>query len=230
MCFKTVNIPFETKKKDNIEYIEYFPELVHEKAMHSTLRQSYCMFRLFQSNFESLLIGDTFTIQVNNLILKTESFFPTILSNLKLNNGDITDILQSIQYRPVTNLIFFRIINFINTITSIPVLKIKKNIFLYKYQIIFSELTNSHELFALYEYLISNVLSKSDKENHSQETVDLDKSTDYFIAESVFNSPKIYLYNKQKEFLECFSIVVYTIHDCFLIMLLSDGKQCLTKL
>lgn len=192
--------------------------------MHSTLRQSYCMFRLFQSNFESLLIGDTFTIQVNNLILKTESFFPTILSNLKLNNGDISDILQSIQYRPVTNLIFFRIINFINTITSIPVLKIKKNIFLYKYQIIFSELTNSHELFALFEYLISSVLPKSDKE-----TLELGKNTAYFIAESVFNSTNIYLYNKQKEILECFSIVVYTINDCFLIMLLSDGKEWLTK-
>lgn len=182
------------------------------------------MFRLFQSTFESLLIGETFTIQVKNLIFKIETFFPAILSNLKLNNGDITDILQSIQYRPVTNIIYFRIVNFINTITSIPVLKVKKNIFLFNYQIIYSELTNSHELFALYEYMNISVFPKFDKENRSQESLENDKSTGFFITESEFISPKIYIYNQHKEIIECFFIIVYSIQDCLLMMLLSDGK------
>lgn len=182
------------------------------------------MFRLFQSTFESLLIGETFTIQVKNLIFKIESFFPAILSNLKLNNADITDILQSIQYRPVTNLIFFRIVNFINTITSIPVLKVEKSIFLFDYQIIYSELTNSHELYALYEYLISSVFPKYEKKNLSQETLENDNSTGFFITESELISPKIYIYNQHKEIIECFFIIIYSIQDCLLVMLLSDGK------
>lgn len=194
---------------------------MNEKALYSTLKQSYYMFRLFQSTFESHLTGETFTNQVEKLNFKIETLFPTILSSLKLNNGDITDILQSIQYRPVTNLIFFRVVNFINTITSIPVLKIKKNILLFNYQIIYSELTNSHELFTLYEYLISSVLPKFDNENRSRES---DKNTGYFINESEFISPKVYIYNQDKEIIECFLIVVYAIQDCFLIMFLSDGK------
>lgn len=189
--------------------------------MQSTLKQSYCMFRLFQSTFESLLIADTKTIQVDNLISKIQSGFPTIINNLDLNNRDITDILQSIQFQPVTNLIFFRIVNFINTITSIPVLKIKKNIFLHNCQIIYSDLAVSHELFALYEYLVSSVLQKFDKQNCDQKTRELD--TGYIIAASEFISPKIYIYNLKKEIIECFSIVVYSIQDCSLVMLLSEG-------
>ncbi|CAO1339101.1 unnamed protein product [Diamesa serratosioi] len=216
----TVNIPFEMKEKDNIEYIDYFPELVNENAMQSTLNQSYCIFRLFQSTFESHLIGATSAIQVKNLISKIESIFPNILSNLSLNNGDITDILQSIQYQPVTNIVFFRIVNFFNTITSIPVLKVKKIIFLYNCQIIYSELDNSNELFALYEYLVSSVLIKFDKQNQEH-----DKCTGYFISGSELNSPKIYIYNQVLEIVECFSIVVYCIHDCSLVMLLSEDQE-----
>lgn len=197
---------------------------MNEKALYFTLKQSYYLFRLFQSTFESLLIGETFTIQKKNLTFKIESFFPAILCNLKLNNGDITDILRSIQYRPVTNLIFFRIVNFINTITSIPVLKIKKNIFLFNNQVIYSELTNFNELFTIYEYLISSVLPKFDNENRSKKTLENEKNTGYFITQSEFISQKVYIYDQHKEMIECFFIIVYAIQDCFMIMLLSDGK------
>lgn len=73
---QTINAPYDTKQKDNIEYNEYRGDEVHDKVYRSILKQTYRMFRLFCGTFQSHIpTGQGFSVVPLELINKLKEFY-----------------------------------------------------------------------------------------------------------------------------------------------------------
>ena len=147
----TVNVPFEKKTKNNVEYNEYHGDDLHDMVFQSVLKQSYKMFRLFTGTFTGNLIHSEDLSAEANLIGKIENFYSKYVLTIKLQYCDILNAFGSVQYLPLSQLHFLRVQNFINMIeSSFP--SIKQCIYLFNEQVVWSGIT-PEDLYSVYEYL-----------------------------------------------------------------------------
>lgn len=73
---QTINAPYDTKQKDNIEYNEYRGDEVHDKIYRSILKQTYRMFRLFCGSFQNHIpTGQGYSVVPQELIDKLKEFY-----------------------------------------------------------------------------------------------------------------------------------------------------------
>lgn len=226
----TLNVPFERREKDKKEYIEYFADDVQESVFKKILHRSYLNFRLFCNTFEHNLKGEeTHDIKVENLRSKLNNFYTKYLLSINLKNADILDAIQCLQYKPVAHVTFFRIVNFINMLTSIKNLKIRKCVFLYNQEIVYSSI-NPMDLFIINEYMTESLFPKyfQHRTNQGGYDIDTDRSVGKFVTEhddeSLQNAPKIFLFNDGGTARdETFRMAIYNIMDVTLLMLVA-GK------
>lgn len=150
---------------------------------------------------------------------------------ISLQNADILDAIQSLQYKAVPHTTFFRIVNFINMLTSIKNLRIKKCIFLFNQEVVYSSI-NPMDLFIINEYMTEYLFPKFFQLRNNQ-SYDIDQNVGCFVTEndreSLTNSPKIYLYGDGSRGGECetYRMAIYNIMDVSLVMLVEDVEEAL---
>lgn len=220
-----MNNPFERKEKDKKEYIEYYSDDVHETVYKKIVQRAYLNFRLFCNTFESHLTGDTLDAKIDNLRTKLENFYTKYLVTLNLQNADLLDGIQCLQYKAVPHTTFFRIVNFINMLTSMNTLRIKKCIFLFNQEVVYSAI-NPIDLFLLNEYMTEYLFPKYFQLRNNQ-SYDIDQNVGGFVTENEVecfaNAPKIYLYGEgDKREYEQYRMAIYNIMDVSLVMLVED--------
>lgn len=227
--FQTLKVPFERKEKDKKEYIEYYSDDVHEAVYKKVIHRAYQQFKTFCNTFDHNMSGNSEIERIENLKTKLNQFYMKYLVVLNLHHADIVDLIQCLQYKPITHLIFFRIVNFMNLISSIKSLCIKKCIFIHNINdIIYSSLSPT-DLCVVSEYLNEILFPKFLQRRNSQ-SVDSDRSAGCFIneyeGENLKDSPKIFL-EEQRGVLEPYRLVVYNVLDLTFVMLV-DGEWNLT--
>jgi hypothetical protein len=223
--FQTIKVPLERKEKDKKEFIEYYSDDVHEGIYKKVINRAYLHFKMFSNTFESNMTGDNLMEKITSLRSKLDNFYTKYLVMMNLHQADIVDAIQCIQYKPITHLIFFRIVNFMNLISSIKTLCIRKCIFIYNiHEIIYSSL-NPLDLCVISEYLNEILFPKFLQRRNSQ-SVDTDRSAGSFITEQengkLQDSPRIFLKGNNGQ-LESYRLVVYNVLDVTFVMLV-DGK------
>lgn len=222
---QTVNVPFERKEKDKKEYIEYYSDDAHESVFKKIVQRSYMHFRFFSGTFQSNLVGDENEDKQQTLRDKLTNFYMKYLLTINLNNADIVDAIECIQYKPVTHLIFFRIVNFLNMLMSMKNLWIKKCVFLFNQEVVYSSI-NPMDLFVLNEYLNESLFPKFLQRRNSP-NVDSDRSVGCFVTEleidAISNAPTVYLQRDARGELKAYRLLIYTILDISLVMFV-DGE------
>jgi hypothetical protein len=225
----TVNVPFERKEaKDKKEFIEYYADDVHESVFKKILQRSYLNFRLFCNTFEHNLQDEGKEAKIEHLKTKLNNFYTKYLLTINLQNADILDAIQSLQYKAVAHTTFFKIVNFINLLISMKSLKIKKCIFLYNQEIVYSSI-NPLDLFVINEYMTESLFPKFFQLRNNQ-AFEVDQSVGKFVTENesecLQNAPKVYLYGEgaSKGEWETYRMAIYSIMNVSLVMLV-DGKD-----
>lgn len=145
-----------------------------------------------------------------------------------MNNADIIDSIECLQYKPVTHLIFFRIANFLNVITSMKNLKVKKAIFLYNQEVVYSSI-NPSDLYVVYEFLIDSLFPKFQRRSN-QTVLENDRTAGCFVTEfedeTIQKAATVFLQGDgSRDELTAYRLVVYTVLDVTLVMLLSGENN-----
>lgn len=224
---QTLNVPFERKEKDKKEYFEYYCDDVHEAVYKKVIQRAYRHFRLFCNSFDSNMVGESIDDKLQNMRERLDNFYTKYLLTMNLQTADIVDSIECIQYKPITHLIFFRIVNFMNMVTSIKTLHIKKCIFLYNNQeVIYSSLSPA-DLYILNEFLNESLFPKFIQRRNNQ-SFDADRSAGCFVMEhetdTIKSSPKIYLHRDgtRNEF-DVYRLIIYSVLDVSLVMLIAGA-------
>lgn len=205
---------------------------MHETVFQKVIQRAYLNFRLFCNTFECHLVGDSLDAKTENLRAKLDNFYMKYLLIISLHNADILDAIQCLQYKAVPHATFFRIVNFINMLTSIKNLRIKKCIFLFNQEVVYSSI-NPMDLFIINEYMTEYLFPKFFQLRNNQ-SYDIDQNAGCFVTdenerESLANAPKIYLYGNGRrggEF-ETYRMAIYNIMDVSLVMLVEDVEDAL---
>lgn len=174
------------------------------------------------------MVGEKVEEKVQSLRSKLESFYTKYLLTVNLHNADIIDAIECLQYKPVTHLTFFRIANFLNVVTSMKNLKIKKCIFLYNQEVVFSSV-HPMDLYVVNEYLNDSLFPKF-LQHRNNLSFDNDRSAGYFATEledeSIQNAPKMFLqHDEARGELKPYRLVIYTVLDVSLVMFIEGEPQ-----
>lgn len=178
------------------------------------------------------MIGEEQDDKLQSIRDKLENFYTKYLLTMNLHNADIIDSIDCLQFKPVTHLIFFRIVNFLNMVTSIKNLGIKKCIFLYNQEVVYSSI-NPMDLYVVNEYLNDALFPKFSQRRNNQ-SFDNDRSAGCFVFEhdyeTIEDAPTVYLrQDKNQAEITAYRLVVYTVLDVSLVMFV-DGESCLLDL
>lgn len=170
--------------------------------------------------------GEEIEDKLHNLRAKLNNFYMKYLLTWNLHNADISDAIECLQYKPVTHLIFFRIVNFVNMVTSIKNLKIKKCIFLYNQEVVYS-CVDPNNLYIISEHLNDSLFPKFLQRRNNQ-NFDIDRSSGCFVteqeADTIQLAPLIYLHQPGNDSeLEAYRLVIYNILDVSLVMLVGGN-------
>lgn len=194
------------------------------------VQRAYLNFRLFCNTFESHLGEQINDAKIDNLRTKLENFYTKYLLTMNLHNSDLLDAIQCLQYKAVPHTTFFRIVNFINMLTSMKNLRIKKCIFLFNQEVVYSSI-NPLDLFIINEYMTEYLFPKFFQLRNNQ-SYDIDKNVGGFITEneneSLTNAPKIFLYGDSKD-CESYRMAIYNIMDVSLVMFVEDTEDALNN-
>ncbi|XP_043465825.1 vacuolar fusion protein CCZ1 homolog isoform X2 [Leptopilina heterotoma] len=151
----TVGVPFVMKEKDGNKYPEYQYDEVSSSVCQAILKQTYAIFRLFMGSFETIL-NEPDCGSVILLKHKLDHFYSWYLLSLKLNNSDILDIFQGLQFLPLDKATFLRVQCFMNLLEATFPL-VKYTAFLYNDQLVWSGL-EPDDMRVVYNYLVSTLL------------------------------------------------------------------------
>lgn len=156
-----VGIPYIYKERDGNKYQN---DEVSSSVCQAILRQTYMMFRLFMGSFETI-INDPECGSVMLLKLKLEHFYSRYLLSLKLNNSDILDVFQGLQFLPLDKITFLKVQCFMNLVEAMFT-QVKYTAFLYNDQVVWSGL-EPEDMQVVYNYLVSTLLpAHLEKELH----------------------------------------------------------------
>lgn len=177
------------------------------------------------------MVGESIDEKVLSLRAKFNNFYTKYLLTMNFHSADIVDSIECIQYKPVTHLIFFRIVNFLNMLMSMKNLKIKECIFLYNQEVVYSSV-NPMDLYIINEHLNDSLFPKFLQRRNSQ-SIDVDQSAGCFVTEhetdTIQSAPKIHLYKDgARGKSKVHRLVVYTILDVSLVMFV-QGKLKFAK-
>ncbi|XP_035723907.1 vacuolar fusion protein CCZ1 homolog isoform X1 [Vespa mandarinia] len=159
-----VGIPYICREKDGNKYMEYQNDEVSSSVCQAILKQTYVMFRLFMGSFETI-INDPDCGSITLLKHKLEHFFSRYLLSLKLNNSDILDVFQGLQFLPLDKITFLQVQCFMNLVEAM-FSQVKYTAFLYNDQVVWSGL-EPEDMQVVYNYLVSTLLpAHLEKELH----------------------------------------------------------------
>ncbi|XP_076756382.1 vacuolar fusion protein CCZ1 [Xylocopa sonorina] len=159
-----VGVPYIWKEKDGNKYTEYQYEEVSSSVCQAILKQAYVMFRLFMGSFDTI-INEPECGSITLLKHKLEHFYSRYLLSLKLNNSDILDVFQGLQFLPLDKVTFLRVQCFMNLIEAM-FSQVKYTAFLYNDQVVWSGL-EPEDMQVVYNYLVSTLLpAHLEKELH----------------------------------------------------------------
>lgn len=223
----TLNVPFERKEKDGRESIDYYSDDVHESVYKNILKQSYYSYRMFNDTFYSnSVIGDMCDERHENLKASIENHMMRNLPRLNLHSADFLDVIQCLQYQPVTHLLFFRIVNFVNMLTSSHI-RVKHCVFLHNQEIIYSTL-KPMDLIVLNDH-ISMQITRFLQHKRNAQNFDDDQVLGCFILENrmepLIKASKVYIYENGVP--QVYRIAIFHILDCSLVMLVEDSPLAL---
>ncbi|XP_015173320.1 PREDICTED: vacuolar fusion protein CCZ1 homolog [Polistes dominula] len=159
-----VGVPYICREKDGNKYMEYQNDEISSSVCQAILKQTYIMFRLFMGSFETI-INDPDCGSITLLKHKLEHFFSRYLLSLKLNNSDILDVFQGLQFLPLDKITFLQVQCFMNLIEAM-FSQVKYTAFLYNDQVVWSGL-EPEDMQVVYNYLVSTLLpAHLEKELH----------------------------------------------------------------
>ncbi|XP_071874696.1 vacuolar fusion protein CCZ1 isoform X1 [Bombus fervidus] len=159
-----VGVPYIWKEKDGNKYTEYQYDEVSSSVCQSILKQAYVMFRLFMGSFDTI-INEPDCGSITLLKHKLEHFYSRYLMSLKLNNSDILDVFQGLQFLPLDKITFLRVQCFMNLVEAM-FSQVKYTAFLYNDQVVWSGL-EPEDMQVVYNYLVSTLLpAHLEKELH----------------------------------------------------------------
>lgn len=159
-----VGVPYTCKEKDGNKYYEYQHDEVSNSVCQAVLKQAYIMFRLFMGSFKTI-IDDPGCGSITLLKHKLEHFYSRYLPSLKLNNSDILDVFQGLQFLPLDKTTFLRVQCFMNLVEAM-FSQVKYTAFLYNDQVVWSGL-EPEDMQVIYNYLVSTLLpAHLEKELH----------------------------------------------------------------
>lgn len=219
-----MNNPYERKEKDKKEYIEYSSDDAHETVFKKIIQRSYSHFRLFFNTFLHNMTGRELEDRLTSLREKLETFYTKYLLTLNLHNADIIDSIECLQFKPVTHLIFFRIVNFLNMLTSIKTLSIKKCIFLFNQEVVYSSISPM-DLYVMSEFLNDSLFPKFIQRRNSQ-SFDNDQAGCFMFeheSETIDAAPHVYLRDYERGEVRSYRIVIFNVLNVCLVMFV-DGK------
>ncbi|XP_066583435.1 vacuolar fusion protein CCZ1 homolog [Prorops nasuta] len=150
-----VGLPYVWKEKDDTKYKDYQADEVSSKVCQAVLKQAYLMFRLFMGSFDTI-INEPECGSVTLLKLKLDHFYSRYLLSLKLNNSDILDIFQGLQFLPLDKTTFLKVQCFMNLIEAM-FSQVKYTAFLYNDQVVWSGL-EPEDMQVVYNYLVNTLL------------------------------------------------------------------------
>mmetsp|Transcript_16376 Transcript_16376/g.42526 ORF Transcript_16376/g.42526 Transcript_16376/m.42526 type:complete len:490 (+) Transcript_16376:199-1668(+) len=142
-----VTLPFSQKAKKDGPVTEYHDENVQNVVLHSLLRQTYTMYKLFNGTFTSVL--DAFNRQA--LVDKLELFFPQHIETLDLEHSDVVEAFNGIQFLPLDKNTFLKVQSFVN-LTESKFPSIHYTVFVYHDHLIWSGL-EQEDMRVLYKHL-----------------------------------------------------------------------------
>lgn len=150
---------------------------------------------------------------------------------ISLQSADILDAIECLQYKAVPHTTFFRIVNFINMLTSIKSLRIKKCIFLFNQEVVYSSI-NPMDLLIINEHmthLFPKYFQLRNNQNYDIDQINVGGFVIENEQESLANAPKIYLYGdgSRKGDFETYRLAIYNIMDVSLVMLVEDVEEAL---
>ncbi|XP_076167740.1 vacuolar fusion protein CCZ1 [Ptiloglossa arizonensis] len=159
-----VGVPYVSKEKDGNNYIEYQNDEISSSICQAILKQAYVMFRLFMGSFNTI-INEPECGSTTLLKHKLEHFYSRYLLSLKLNNSDILDVFQGLQFLPLDKITFLRVQCFMNLIEAM-FSQVKYTAFLYNDQVVWSGL-EPEDMQVVYNYLVGTLLpAHLEKELH----------------------------------------------------------------
>ncbi|XP_077980451.1 vacuolar fusion protein CCZ1 homolog [Glandiceps talaboti] len=151
----TVTIPKSETEKDGQTIIEYHEDDVQDSVYGAVLEQAYKMFKLFMGTFTSILKQTN----VQHLMTRLDHFFTRYLGTLRLNQADIMEVHNGIQFLPLDKNTYLRIQCFINLIEA-TFSQVKYTAFLYNDQLVWSGLEQD-DMRILYKYLTTSLFPSS---------------------------------------------------------------------
>lgn len=156
--FQIVGLPYVTKQKSGIDYIEYQNDDISSEVCQAILKQTYTIFRFFMGSFDTILnepdVGSVTLLKCKlehfySRVRRTIRFFLFItmiqlivdivhfqyLLTIKLNNTDVLDIFQGLQFLPLDKVTFLRVQCFMNQVeAAFP--QVKYTAFFYNEQLV----------------------------------------------------------------------------------------------
>lgn len=109
-----VRVPATYRTQDGKTTAEYHEEDVQDTVFQAVLKQAYTMFKFFTGTFTDIV--NKFSVE--ELKSRLNHFFSKYLENLRLNQSDILDIQNGIQFLPLDKNTYLRIQCFINLIEA----------------------------------------------------------------------------------------------------------------
>ncbi|PIK49179.1 putative vacuolar fusion protein CCZ1-like [Apostichopus japonicus] len=146
-----VKVPVTHRTEDGKTIAEYHEEDVQDTVYQAVLKQAYTMFKFFMGSFADIV--NKFSIE--ELKSRLNHFFSQYLETLRLNQSDILDIQNGIQFLPLDKNTYLRIQCFINLIEA-SFTQIKYTAFLYNDQLVWSGLEQD-DMRTLYKYLTTSL-------------------------------------------------------------------------
>ncbi|KAG4066234.1 hypothetical protein HA402_000458 [Bradysia odoriphaga] len=222
----TINAPYDTKQKDNIEYNEYRGDEVHEKVYRSILKQTYRMFRLFCGSFQNHIpAGQGYSVVPLELINKLKEFYIEYITTMRLEDNNIFDIFCSTQYLPLNELLFLRVHNFVQLIqSSFPM--IMHCVLFCNEHVVWSDI-NPKDLFSINEYMHSTFFVKLHQGQSNLcsfargSLADLAESTEFAGVNRV--APIVHIFNENK--VRKFQLLVYRLLDGVICLLVDEATE-----
>lgn len=220
----TIQIPATFKTEDGKTVAEYHEEDVQDIVYQAVLEQAYTMFKFFMGSFVDII--NKFSVE--ELKNRLSHFFSKYLSTLRLNQSDILDIQNGIQFLPLDKNTYLRIQCFINLVEA-SFQQIKYTAFLYNDQLVWSGLEQD-DMRTLYKYLTTSLFpSLLDTEESSSKGTHGSSHFGKFVkgpkdvkdTNSFIQIPSIYIHSATKT--DVYHLVVYRALSATVCLMVDGG-------
>ncbi|CAG0880292.1 unnamed protein product [Cyprideis torosa] len=220
-----VSIPSVIRVRDRTSQVEdFFPDLASDKLLRSLLIQAYQMFRFFMGTYSSI-VSESLDPK-SSLRSAMNHFYSKYVQTIDLEQADITDMLQGLQFLPLDKYSFLRISSLVNAVEeAFPM--VSNSVFLLDDLLIWSGI-EQRDMQVFYRYLTTSLFPSaefsSSTESPSAATYTVASRGRFLTGPSNLQCddlgkiPHVYLYGETEGDSEGRHLVVYTANRAVLCL------------